>query len=50
MEQEGKLFIHFSIEGGGGSCVVGTKEKLKLRHIFCSTEQTVKKYKKDPEC
>lgn len=25
-----------------------TKEKLKLRQIFCSTEQTTKKYKKDP--
>lgn len=28
--------------------VLGTKGKLKLRQIFCSTEQNTKKYKKDP--
>ena len=43
--QRGNYFSTSTLEEGE---VLGTKEKLKLRQIFCSTAQNTKKYKKDP--
>lgn len=45
MVQEGEII--FPLQHWRRGDVLGTKEKLKLRQIFCSTKQTTKKYKKD---
>ena len=43
-----RVEIIFPLQHWRRGHVLGTKEKLKPRQIFCSTEQDTKKYKKDP--